>query len=258
MRTIATFALGLLAGVTVTARAQEAESPRTGISILPAEIASHAFAEGVPDLQFELAWEWQALVCHKKCELKSVKLLMTPALVQPYDGEVMPGHVYTIDRKLDAQPLVLMRELPDGVRTRPETYLHAGMEKYPPSSTPGTMEIDIPVPGEPARIVPRYARQSDNSDLFNVYLETKGRSQLLARIHVDVVAGPSGMARGPQLLRWAGDLDGDGKLDLIMNLSSRYGEDAAATLFLSSAAKPGEMVGMAAGFRYWPVGNPGC
>ncbi len=49
---------------------------------------------------------------------------------------------------------------------------------------------------------------------------------------------------GPSLL-WAGDLDRDGKLDLLYNLSSFY-IDTELALFLSSAAKNGELVGLAA------------
>lgn len=46
-------------------------------------------------------------------------------------------------------------------------------------------------------------------------------------------------------LRWAGDLDRDGKLDLIYNLGKHHTQ-ALLTLYLSSAAKPGELVGLVA------------
>jgi hypothetical protein len=46
-------------------------------------------------------------------------------------------------------------------------------------------------------------------------------------------------------LRWAGDLDRDGKLDLIYNLGGHYTKTRLA-LYLSSAAKPGELVGLVA------------
>lgn len=258
MRLLIAGAMLLLAGACVAARADESGAPRTGIGILPPEIATPAFAMGVTDQHFQPDWEWQALVCRRKCELEPVKLLMTPVKVQPYDGEAEQGHVYALDRELEAAPLLLLRDLPDSIRKKPETWLHAGLGAYPASSTVGTLEIDIAVPGDPARIVPRYAGRHDGTHMFHLYLESKNGRQLLARIPVDGIVGPSGIARGPQLLRWAGDLDGDDKLDLIMTLSSRAGEDASATLFLSSAAKDGEMVGMAAAFYYWPVGNPGC
>lgn len=43
-------------------------------------------------------------------------------------------------------------------------------------------------------------------------------------------------------LLWAGDLDGDGKLDLYLDLSNHYNV-SNRMLFLSSRAKPGELLG---------------
>lgn len=57
---------------------------------------------------------------------------------------------------------------------------------------------------------------------------------------------------GPELL-WAGDLDRDGKLDLFYDLRSFYTRHELA-LFLSTAAKEGELVGLVA--RWNAVG--GC
>lgn len=57
---------------------------------------------------------------------------------------------------------------------------------------------------------------------------------------------------GPELL-WAGDLDRDGKLDLLYNLRTFYMYTELA-LFLSSAAKEGELVGLVA---HWSA-TGGC
>ena len=46
---------------------------------------------------------------------------------------------------------------------------------------------------------------------------------------------------------WAGDLDGDGRLDLYMNLSHHYNM-TERMLFLSTAAGDGDLVGQVAGF----------
>jgi hypothetical protein len=260
MRTLSflTAIMALALGTSAGAQHMHGWSEELPVMILPGEIPGPMFMNGIPDQGFDPEWEWLALVCREKCGLEPTKLLMAGVQVQPHDGEAMPGHAYAMERELGAQPLVLLRGLPDGGRARPRTYLHATLGKYPQSTTRGTLEIDIPVPGEPARIVPRYLRRDHDSPLFNVYLETKTQRQLLGGMAVDGIGGPSAMARGPQLLRWAGDLDGDDKLDLIVTITSRHGEEATVTLFLSSLAKPGEMVGMAGHFRYWPVENPGC
>ena len=44
---------------------------------------------------------------------------------------------------------------------------------------------------------------------------------------------------------WAGDLDGDGKLDLLIDISNHYNVSSVA-LYLSSKAKSGGLVGLAA------------
>ena len=54
-------------------------------------------------------------------------------------------------------------------------------------------------------------------------------------------------------LIWAGDLDGDGRLDLILDVSNHYNAVAQVRVFLSSRAAPGRLVGEAASF-----GAVGC
>jgi hypothetical protein len=46
---------------------------------------------------------------------------------------------------------------------------------------------------------------------------------------------------------WAGDIDGDGKLDLLVDLTNHYNV-SAPTLFLSTAATKGDLVGRVASF----------
>ncbi|NMC44121.1 MAG: hypothetical protein GYA46_09405 [candidate division Zixibacteria bacterium] len=53
---------------------------------------------------------------------------------------------------------------------------------------------------------------------------------------------------GLPTLMWAGDLDRDGRLDLILNLTNHYNVDLYV-LFLSSEAGPGELVRKVAEFR---------
>ena len=53
---------------------------------------------------------------------------------------------------------------------------------------------------------------------------------------------------GHPALLWAGDLDGDGRLDLVLDESDHYNV-TETTLYLSSTAAPGALVGRAGRHR---------
>jgi hypothetical protein len=61
--------------------------------------------------------------------------------------------------------------------------------------------------------------------------------------------------RPEEYLLWAGDLDADGKPDFLISFG--MGSYKVA-LFLSSLARPGELVGEAGRFDYFPVELSGC
>ena len=82
-------------------------------------------------------------------------------------------------------------------------------------------------------------------------LDQDGRSQVLGRWSGDASAGDSQLMLGSDAwphLRWAGDVDRDGRLDLLIDMTDHYNV-SAPTLFLSSQAAPGELVGAAAELR---------
>ena len=71
-----------------------------------------------------------------------------------------------------------------------------------------------------------------------------------------MMEGP-GQLRPRDYLLWAGDLDGDGKPDFILNHGEQeYGVNVA--LYLSSLAKKGELVGVAGRFLYSDPRSAGC
>jgi hypothetical protein len=74
-----------------------------------------------------------------------------------------------------------------------------------------------------------------------------GQRQALARFEGSRAEGGGrvlGIDAAPALL-WAGDVDRDGRLDLLLDLSDHF-ELGATSLLLSTAAGPGELVGRAA------------
>jgi len=69
---------------------------------------------------------------------------------------------------------------------------------------------------------------------FVVTLESGGVKQ-------QIVQAKQVSAESTPKLMWCGDLDGDGKLDFVMDTSTHYNA-SNVTLFLSSQAKPGKLV----------------
>lgn len=69
---------------------------------------------------------------------------------------------------------------------------------------------------------------------YALWLECGAERQLLAKLDHAGEDQPAPI--------WAGDLDRDGKLDLVVDLSNHYAQ-AEWALFLSSAAAPGDLVG---------------
>ncbi len=69
---------------------------------------------------------------------------------------------------------------------------------------------------------------------YSITLESGGvKQQLVYSRQISIDTSPS--------LMWCGDLDGDGKMDLIMDTTTNYNV-SDVTLFLSSKAKPGKLV----------------
>ena len=82
-------------------------------------------------------------------------------------------------------------------------------------------------------------------------LSHDGRQQALGHWSADAAAGDSQITLGSDAwphLRWAGDIDRDGRLDLLIDMTDHYNV-SAPTLFLSTQAKDGELVGAAAELR---------
>jgi len=91
------------------------------------------------------------------------------------------------------------------------------------------------------RIADKRTRDSDPPKASRLLLERNGVEQILYE-------WPEGLLDQHCELVWAGDLDGDGKLDLFMNLSDHYNV-TEATLFLSSRSRADKLVEPVAVFR---------
>lgn len=105
--------------------------------------------------------------------------------------------------------------------------------------------LDTPTQGD-VHLVPRWNKRSNNSYL-TLYLENNKQRQSLGLISLEAVnAG----LKTRDILIWAGDMDGDGKIDLITRVGGRE-THTGLRLWLSSERGDSEMVGIAATLENW-------
>jgi len=79
----------------------------------------------------------------------------------------------------------------------------------------------------------------------------------LASLWPDGIVGEDGMLGVDDVLVWVGDLDGDGKPDLVIRPQARP-DYLELSLFLSTRLEVGKPWRAAAKFYYWDPSNPGC
>lgn len=237
---------------------------------------------------------WWGVLCRTygfrpQCRLQ--KLAMTVRL-SPYEleeGKTVPGRLFRWMTKpnnnsmgLDDRServLMVFRQaathegkirLREGELT---TYLHKGAEFYYPGTyRTGTMEVSIPLANDRrADLLPRVFSSSlanidrGRSDVDVFELRIDGQRQRLPGRKSGCGVGKA--LRPEDYLWWAGDMDGDGKLDLILSRGGEIifpsddhpghlvvmGERHDLALYLSSLAKPGELLGLAGRFRLVPL-----
>ncbi len=242
---------------------------------------SQKYGWNLPGTGYRAGTGWWALSCDRAEDAATAACRLTPTVlsiskgVHPvYDGDPVPSQLLhwsplpeplAFDQNNEAEQARLMlvfkplrklaaMKLAPGPVT---TYLHANMRSYPKPPTPGTLEVRIPLgDGQFADIVPRVlsldakrVAQTDATgdagyaiDFLELRIGAKRQ-----RISAQWSGCSSATLRRPlDYLWWAGDLDGDGKLDFIL---SRDGA-AHLVLYLSSQAQDNALVGEAASFSY--------
>ena len=191
-----------------------------------------------PGQRYRAGNDWLALACGKsECRLEPARLAVRNEQWQGhYDEEPTDGQKLTFSRQTPGAGRVLAwfrlnKEVP---------WLRAGpVATYPKkrAASQGTLEMAVDLPdGREATLVPLFDRNKDTSLL---QLRVPGGRQLLGEIRScsHVVSN---------YLVWAGDIDGDGKPDYLINFTDDWGYREASKLYLGGQAGPGEIAGVAA------------
>lgn len=233
---------------------------------------------------------WWVLACRNDfCALEPASLLVEDLAHRTYDGPEVPGQLLKLQPHQSGE-LVLQRRGGDpyfGMRPRraedsvilaafkPVRALSAlaltrGAVSTWWYSPPRIGDADTPVPfshqllpaaerqiriGSAGRMTFRQlVAQEPGSSELQLELELDGVRQSLGTHYVHMDEGDQPVELG-EIIQWIGDLDGDGRPDLLVNHSGYYWD---LVFWLSSLAAPGELVGKAGRFAYSPPDSPGC
>lgn len=238
----------------------------------------------IPGRHYKSGPGWWVLACRRQCTLTAAELKVSAATHPDYDAPPLPSQFLQWsplpdglalaaaptggDKPADGVLLAIfkpVRQLAD-LKLREgvvKTWLHAGMQRYPRPASEGTMETLIRLDdGQSAILLPRLRQPAppqpgDTAEQAGdeVFLELRagGLRQPFEAFAFDM--GDLHPLRGQDYLLWAGDLDGDGKLDLLLRFAERGWN---TVLYLSSRAAPGQLVGEAGRFQFFDPSDPGC
>jgi hypothetical protein len=217
---------------------------------------------------------WWALICDSGCRLQDLVLEVRPALHESYDGEPVPSqllHWVGLPPELArvpaatpegaAQVLAVFKPQARGVLARLKvgplpTRLHSGLTDYPASRREGTLETRLlEADNSELLLVPvlQPAPDPDAGDYERLSLELRRGAQRQSLGDFEITIEGVVPIEPRVYLPWAGDLDGDGRSDLLVRLG-----EGQVRLYLSSLAADGEILGLAGEFSYYDPSWAGC
>lgn len=255
-------AAALLACASLHAGAAGAPAP--GISLL------HASAAGYPvDDTTVPAGAYLAVTCDKgACALVPTQVTIANQVVETHEGT---ASLPVMHADLETHALFLLQGVP-GLAAGPVKTWYVN-ERFLASDDPVSMapvrrrlERAVSIDdGDAVRLDGHWLQGHDPScsgpGCGTRQLAWKVRfgqtERTLAALWPDAVAGEDGMLGVDDVLIWVGDLDGDGKPDLVIRPQARP-DDLELSLFLSTRLQAGKPWHAAAHFYYRDPRNAGC
>lgn len=224
----------------------------------------------IPGWHFKPGGGWWSLTCRgARCQLAQLSLSVKPSTHPQYDGPALPSQLLTWaplpkGRPADAPvgnhrvvialfkaaalPALALREGPV------TTWFHHHLPEPPTSIARQRIAMG---PGQQAFLTqemkPVRGPDGRKEEALHLGLEMGGARQPLG-IWEPHMEDPGWISKNAFVM-WAGDLDGDGKLDLLVNTRAYFWR---TTLYLSTLAKPGQLVGEAGSFEFSPPDSAGC
>mgnify|MGYP003611739980 FL=1 len=238
-------AVGLWLGGAAAAGERRADPPLPG----PLEFMLGA-DQWQPGDRYRNSTQWLALVCNKTaCQMEPASLRVRREKWQGhYDDQPTQGQRLVFRRQATGPGTALAWFKQDPaipwLQTGPlPTYWAATFQKKRPA-TEGTLELAVDLPGgEQATLVPLFDADGGR---FLLQLRAQGKRQLLDEL------GLCSHTVSTDYLVWAGDLDGDGRPDYLINFADEVGE---ARLYLAHNATAQELAGVAAVYVPPPFGG---
>ncbi len=189
---------------------------------------------------------WQALVCKgTNCKMRPVSI--SPTALQRNGRIRTEFSMPSTTHKNGQEEYVIALIFGLANKGNIHTYFAKHTPRTAPDDANGTLGVFINTPSKNVyRILPRWNAHTKDKWL-TVYLEQNQRRQMLGRINLQSLQANFEIH---DFVLWAGDIDGDNKLDLITYLLDRS-NTMSLQLNLSSLAKGEELTGLAAQLSDW-------